>query len=303
MKESEPMVELTGDIFELDSLEWWSAQSKSPLYSIIKEDEKYWLKSPRFDNHTDSASLRRQAEEMLPIIQGAQLVRRVVCRTIKIGSQIKRDKQTTDAAVTLEAPNANVMLWKDNDRYYLKQAANIYESGSEPKFFTDIGIKVTELSEKIRKGKTIDGYLYKLDGCIDDPYIYQTFSYFVEEPTWLSLWNTYEMIKFDVDKDLDQTFTAKKCVMIGDGWAEPKELKSFTNTANNHLAEGKPRHSPAYALNEEERAKSPNPVKQQKHEARKKQYEKDHPPMSLLDASVLITRIFRGWCKWKAPNC
>jgi len=303
MQESEPMVELTGDIFELDSLKWWSAQSKSPLYSVIKEDKKYWLKSPRFDKHTDSASLRRQAEEMLPILQGAQLVRTVACRTIKIGSQIKRDKQTTDAVVSLEAPNANMMLWKDDDVYYLKERDKVHKSSEPPKFFIDLGFKISELSEKIRKGRAIDDYLHKLEGCVDDPYIYETFSYFVEEPTWLSLWKTYEMIKYDVDGNLSHEFSKGKCAITRNGWVkEPKELESFTYTANHYKAEGDPRHSSARFLEDEKKPKS-NPVQEQRHKERLLKFMKNNSLMTLSDATQLITRIFRAWCKWKAPKC
>ncbi|MFZ0012236.1 MAG: hypothetical protein WAL97_10140 [Halobacteriota archaeon] len=303
MEEMEPMVELTGDIFELDSLQWWSAQSKSPLDSIVKEDEKYWLKSSRFDADTDSPSLRRQAEEMLPIIKGTQLVRAVACRTIKIGSQIKRSKQTTDAVVSVETARENVMFWKDNDIYYLKYADKLLEIGSEPpKFYTDLGFKITELREKIRKGRAIDGYLHKLEDCIDNPYVYEAFSYFVEEPTWLSLWKTYEMIKYDVDDNLDQEFSAGKCAITRNGWAEKLELERFSNTANHYQAEGNPRHSYARFSEDEKRSKS-NPYKEQKHKERLKKYEENNPLMTPGVAKELIQRIFRGWCKWKASKC
>jgi hypothetical protein len=300
MRETEPMVELIGDIFELDSLQWWGAQSKSPLYSVVKEGGKYWLKSPRFDEDTDSPSLRRQAEEMLPIIKGAALMRALPCRTVKIGSQIKRGKQTTDAVVQPETPNVNVMLWKENDLYYLKHDNKIETTSKPPTFFTDLGIKIIELREKIRKGRAIDGYLHKLEDCIDDPYVYETFSYFVEEPTWLSLWKTYEMIKYDVDRNLNQEFSTGKCAITRNGWAEKRELESFTNTANHYKAEGNPRHSYARFLEDE---KKPNPYKEQKHKKRLEKYMVDNPLMTPDVAKELIQRIFRGWCKWKASKC
>ncbi len=300
MKEDEPIVEVVGDIFELDSLQWWSVQSKSPLYSMVKEDEKYWLKSPRFDADTDSASLRRQAEEMLPIIKGAQLVRALPCRTIKIGSQIKRGKQATDAVVQLETPNANVMLWKDKDTYYLKHDGKIETASEPPTFFTNLGIKIIELREKIRKGRAIDGYLHKLEGCIDNPYVYETFSYFVEEPTWLSLWKTYEMIKYDVDGNLNHEFSTGKCAITRNGWAEKQEVEGFTNTANHYQAEGNPRHSYARFLEDE---KKPNPYKEQKHKERLEKYMADNPLMTPDVAKELIQRIFRRWCKLKASKC
>jgi hypothetical protein len=307
MQESEPMIELTGDAFELDSLEWWSAQSNSPLYTVVKDGGKYWLKSPRFGLHTDLVAVRAVAKELIPIIKGSAKVRDLAMQSIDVGSSIVVANKI-HSVVELEAPNAGVMFWKEHAIYYMKSIAGVHEIGPDIqsnsllKLIED-NIGIFELDAKMKKGLVLDSYLHQLEECVDDPYIYETFSHFVNEPSWLSLWNTYEMIKFDVDKNLEQTFTAEKCVIISNDWAELEELKSFTNTANNHLAEAKPRHSLAYSLNEEEKAKSPNPVKQQKHEKRKKQYEKDHPPMSLADASSLITRIFRGWCKWKAPNC
>lgn len=165
------------------------------------------------------------------------------------------------------------------------------------------GGRILDLGAKIKKGLPLDSYLHELENCIDDPYVYETFSYFVDEPSWLSLWNTFEMIKFDVDKILNHAFSPNKCAMTRKGWAEKNELEDFTETANNFLAEARPRHSQAYSLNEELKRKTPNLFNEQKHEERKKKYEADHPPMSLAEAEALITRIFRGWCKWKAPTC
>jgi len=303
MKESEPMVELIGDTFDLDSLEWWSAQSPSQLYTVVKGGDKYWLKTPRFGLHTDSQILREQAKELIPIIKGASFVRGVRCDSIGVGNDIKTSKQT-DVIVEPPPVTDKIMFWKENGIFFTKFDGKTYEIGPELSAnYALIEHTILELDARMKKGLELDTSLHALENCIDDEYIYRTFSHFVDVLSWLSLWNTYEMIKFDVDKNLEQTFTPEKCVIVGNGWAKPLELKSFTNTANSHLAEANPRHSLAYSLNEEEKAKSPNPVKQQKHEERKTQYERDHPPMSLADASSLITRIFRGWCKWKAPNC
>jgi len=69
MNELEPMIALVGDIFDLDALEWWSAKSKSPLYSVEKKDGIYWLKLPRFGLLTDQFCMRLQAEKPASIAQ------------------------------------------------------------------------------------------------------------------------------------------------------------------------------------------------------------------------------------------
>ena len=71
MKEDEPMVELTGDIFALDSFDWTLLHCNSSLYSVVKEDDKYWLKSPQFGLLTDDNSLRTEAKELVPVIKGS----------------------------------------------------------------------------------------------------------------------------------------------------------------------------------------------------------------------------------------
>jgi hypothetical protein len=303
MKESERMVELTGEAFDLDSLEWWSAKSNSPLYSIVKKHDKYWLKSPRFGRGTDPSSLRAAAKELIPIIKGTSKVRNLDVQSIDVGSGI----QVGEAQhVVVEGPTANVkmMLWKEDDIIFMKTNGMIFEIG--PKIsphFPYPQDRILELDVKIQRGLKLDSLLHALENCIDDEYVYATFSHFVEEPSWLSLSNTFEMIKFDVDKNLDHNFSTGKCTITANGWSKKQELESFTATANSHLAEAKPRHSFAYSLNEELKRKTKNPVKEQKHQERRKNYEENHPLMSLIDASALITRIFRGWCKWKALTC
>ena len=289
----------------MDLLQWWSAQSNSPLYSVVKEDNKYWLKSPLFGRHTDEHSVLAEAKELIPIIKGSAIVRGMDMRSIGVAGRVVVGGQRS-VICEIESSIDKFMAWKENDIFYRKINDRIYEVS--PPFSQDFLMCIEgmtlELDERIKKGLQIDSYLHQLEKRIDDPYIYDTFSYFVEEPpSWLSLWKTFEMIKFDVDRNLNRDYTIENCAIVSKEWAEKGEFDDFEETANNYLAEAKPRHSQAYSLNEERKRKTSNPIKEQKHEERKKKHEADHPPMRLGTAAGLIWRIFRGWCKWKACIC
>lgn len=106
------MVELTGDIFDLDSLQWWSAQSDSPLCSVVKKDDKYWLKSARFGLHIDPSSVRAEAKELIPVIKGFAKVRNMDMKSVGIGSAISIGESTHQVIEGLTA-TAKIMVWKE----------------------------------------------------------------------------------------------------------------------------------------------------------------------------------------------
>ena len=167
----------------------------------------------------------------------------------------------------------------------------------------------------MQKGRQLDSQLNPLENCIDEPYVHQTFSYFADIPSWYSLYNTYEMIKFDVDGNMkeygfDEEKCKKVCRIVRDSWASTDELKKFKRAANDPHSEGNPRHSPASYLNKKkqkrERKNLPASV-EAFIEAQKEKRRKKHPEssqlISLSEANTLMTRVFRSWCKWKARQC
>lgn len=302
MEEAEPMVRLTGDTNDLEFLRWWSDQSLSPLYSIVKKiakkDDAYWLKSQRFGRYTDEHSMLTEAKKLMPIIKGSAKARGMEMRSIGVNDCVVVGKQRSIFATFQgagEAFGVYPMIWKECGKFYNIVDRRIYE------------VPVSQLSEelalkldvRIKKGLQLDNYLHQLENHIDDPYIYQTFSYFLEELSWHNLYKTYEMIRFDVDKTTKGAkFDNSKITRYG--WAEPDELKRFKRAANDPHAEGSPRHSLASYL-EGQASEKPDPWREFKEEERAKRRKND-PLMRLFEADALIKRIFRGWCKWKANH-
>ncbi len=273
-------VELSGDDSEKAELAWMCTQTDFPLHITIKKEfffraeEAYYLKSSRFAGLT-SKEVRQEAIRLIPVIRAIAKARnRYKFQSIKLGD---------NGVMTEDGRPATSVIF-----------ATAGEVRAETTRAT-----VTIGGHDIPTLKPEHDHYLNHSGLIDDLYVYDTFSYFADPPSWLSLWNTYEMIKFDVDDNLNHEFSSEKCKITEYSWAEKEELEDFTTTANHYLAEGKPRHTRAYELNEERKRKKGNLVREQKRKIRKKEREAERPLMNPSDAYALIKRIFKGWCKWK----
>jgi len=333
MEESEPMVELAGESSELDASEWWSSHFDFNLYNLERKGDKYYLKSPRFVKKRDSKAIREEdkskaiweeAKNLLPVIKAISKIRGLGGQSMKIGSEVRKEwGRPADVIVEGGRPHLFIFgellsgrgrFWKEDGIIYFRghetgRVVNEHDQIMQ-EFMRDFGnnipdfaLNIPQLEFLVQQARQLDSDLNLLEKCVDDPYVYETFSYFAGEPNWLNLWKTYEMIKYCVDRNLGHTFTREKCAIIDNGWAEELELVNFANSANYYLAQGDPRHSRAYYLNKErETEEKLNPAQKQSHRERKARREAANPPMSLPMAEELIIRIFRRWCRWRVTN-
>jgi hypothetical protein len=250
-------VELDGDDFtELEELAWLCSHPCCTLCSITKKqtfetdkssfsagEAAYYLKSSRFAELTDAQAVREEATKIIQMVKAAaKLESNYEFQSIGLGGTVVR--------VESGLPN-------EVQVFFFAPVTSAHEIAIRP-------IKTVNAQDiSTLKETQQDNYLNHLDDMIDDPYTYETLSYFGEPPSWLSLWNTYEMIKFDVDGNLNHEFGREKCKITEYGWAEKEELEDFTTTANHYLAKGKPRHSRARILDEERKRKKGNLVREQ----------------------------------------
>jgi hypothetical protein len=322
MDESELLVQLSGESSELDELGWWGSQSNFSLYNVVKIDNMYYLKSPRFTQKEDAGVTYQKAEQLLPIIKAFAKIHGLGAQSIAIGGTVYQGGQRSLFAkagkssfyVIGEFLSRRGWFWKKDGKLYFRgwQNGKVIEIGHEPyQVAQEFADTMPELDALVQKGLQLDSELSALEKCINDPYVYEAFFYFAKEPSWYNLYNTYEMIKFDVDKTLkEHNFDKKVCNITGLGWAEPNELKKFKRAANDPEAEGTPRHSTAYyrdqkARKREKKGKSTSYWEyKETFRAKRRKNDPSRPQlMRLFDADALITRIFRGWCKWKARQC
>jgi hypothetical protein len=330
MADSERMVKLSGERGELNEWEWWSSRSNFSLFSVVKIDDNYFLKSPRF-KQKNREEVREELERMRPVIMAFAKMQKL--RTLFIGFEgvyneagepvIPLDEDGRPIITLTSGPAATIYprYWKENGifhmgRYQADMEVDMeyieHEIGPEPpKMMTDLipgwADTVLELDVMIQKGQQLDSALNLLEKCLDDPEVRQTFSYFADTANWFNFYNTYEMIKFDVDGSLKEYgFDSKKCKIIRDSWAEPDELEGFKRAANDPHSDGNPRHSLAYyndkKKRKKEKKKKPASFDVFNEQRREKNREKK-PLMRLYEADALMTRIFRNWCKWKGSQC
>jgi len=219
------------------------------------------------------------------------------------GGAIIRGQRIHVAGDYRPVENGNkITIWKENGIFYEKFRDSTLELGREisPVLLSCHKDRTLELDARISEGLTIDSYLHPLEEiCIDDPYIYETFCYFAEEPNWYNLYSIYEMIKFDIDGHLGK-FDKEVCNITK--WAEPNELRDFKEAANNPRAEGRARHSTGFYR--AQKAESQWGKNKAWCEYKDKMRESQEKPelMSPADADGLITRIFRRWCRWKVTG-
>jgi hypothetical protein len=152
--------------------------------------------------------------------------------------------------------------------------------------FTDISKQDTSL----HKEYLYDSYKSLFNNWIDDVYKSVAFSYFAEEPSWSSLYNTYEMIKYDVDR----TLRNKKDSLIFQ-WVTEEKIRDFRNAANNVFSEGSPRHSLAFYLFKKDIEGKPQSFRNYKEQKR----DAPEPLISLAYASILIKCLFKRWYELK----
>lgn len=325
MAESGPMVQLIGEKGELDEWEWWSSRTNFSLFSVVKINDNYFLRSPRFKQKNREEVLE-ELERMRPVIMAFAKIRKLGTRFVgfegvydEAGEPIVSLTEDGHPIVTIEGVTATAYTryWKENGIFHMGwyQADMNYidhEIGPEPpKLMTDLipgwADTVLELEVMMQKGRQLDSALNLLEKCLDEPEVRQTFSYFADTINWFNLYSTYEMIKFDVDGSLKEYgFDREKCKIIRNSWAEPDELEGFKRAANDPHSEGNPRHSLAYyndkKKRKKEKKKKPTSFDIFNEKRREKNREKK-PLMNLYEADVLMTRIFRNWCKRKASQC
>jgi hypothetical protein len=349
MPESEPMVELIGNAFELSRLEIWSLSSNFSFYaikkeSIEKEGEKYYLKSPRLTARRNeaargiwdevevrsaneitriAAAIQEEAKILIATIKAAAKIRNLNLDTVEVGLEVRLQEGTTArlgarwySFVFEELFFRYGWFWKENDIIHFMGAKSgetmEVEIGPGP---LQISQEEASTIQKLKRHQLpwpqLDSALNMLEERIFDPHSDEgkTFFHFGGEPSWNNLYNTFEMIKFDVDGILDEKYGEEVCMITKERWAMPDELDKFRMTANNPNAEGRPRHSSAYYNNDKTRRLN-EAIKQGKEAVfrynaeRREEKRMNSPPqlMSLSEADRLITRVFRNWCSYKAKK-
>jgi|GEM_PF-947897 len=350
MPEFEPMIELVGNAFELSRLELWSLHSNFSFYAIKKkseeEREKYYLKSPRLTARRNeaarglqdevdarsaneitriAAAIREEAKILIAKIKAAAKLRGLDVDTIDVGLEVQLEEGATAHlgarwyhTVFEELFFRIGWFWKENDDIIHFMGAKSgdtieVEIGPSPlQISQEEADTLQELKRHQLPWPQLDSALSTLEECVFDPHSAEgeTFFHFGGEPSWNNLYNTFEMIKFDLDGDLDEKYGPEMCAITREQWATPTELEAFRSTANNPNAEGRPRHSSAYYNNDKTR-KLREAIEQGKEAVfryntkRREDKRKNNPPklMSLFEADRLITRIFRNWCSYKAKEC
>ncbi len=308
--QKECRVQLRGDPFELQELEWLCSEFNSPLCSVVKEDhgedDGYYLKTCRFAKLTSASAVLEEAVKFIKIIKGIERVKGTDLQSIEIGSTVRHGLDTY--GFPPESEGNKIKLWKKNGLFYMKMGDAIHEIGREfPPFFAELGLNVPVLKNGIdisredaslHKERSYNSYLRCFNIWIDDPQTSETFSYFNEKPTWPFLWNTYEMIKFDVDGNLSDDASHKKCKLTRYGWVGEGELEDFKKAANHPLAEGWGRHSSAHHRNKQ-RQKESKKKKPRSWWDLKAQQKAPLSLMGLGEASKLIKRLFKKWYELK----
>lgn len=239
MADSERMVKLSGERGELNEWEWWSSRSNFSLFSVVKIDDDYFLKSPRFKQKNREEVLE-VLERMRPVIMAFAKMQKL--RTLFIGFEgvhnetggpvVPLDEDGRPIITLTSGPPATMYerYWKENGIFHVgmyqadMEAEMEYiehEIGPEPpKMMTDLipgwADTVLELDVMIQKGQQLDNALNLLEKSHDDPEVRQTFSYFADTTNWFNFYNTYEMSKFDVNGSLKEYgFDSKKCKILG----------------------------------------------------------------------------------------
>jgi hypothetical protein len=305
-REDEWRAELDGDPYELSELRWLLSRFNSPLYSIVKIGRKYYLKASRFEKLIDPRVVLEEAEKLIPIIKSiAKLKSRSIdYHAIRIVAVIGGKTHT----VFSKAITQRMKFWTKNGKCYLKSGDNVLEgedfSGLE-KFGLDMShFEIPDYTSKentsLHKERRYESYINQFNEWIDGNYISETFSYFADdEPSWTSLWKTYEQIKYDIDGNLDDDVSPEKSKLTRYHWVEEDKLKKFKKAANHPDAEGGSRHSSAYHLNriEEKIKKSEKPREFWIYKTQIRA--KSDSLMSLREANILIKHLFKSWYELK----
>ena len=152
MADSEPMVKLSGEKGELNEWEWWSSRTNFSLFSVLKINDIYFLKSPRF-KQKNRGEVLEELERMRPVIMAFAKIQKL--RTLFIGFEdvcneagepIVPLTEGGHSIVTVQgvAATAYTRYWKENGMFHMGwyQADMDYvdhEIGPEPpKIMTDL---------------------------------------------------------------------------------------------------------------------------------------------------------------------
>jgi hypothetical protein len=296
-------VELRGDLYESQELEWLCSQFNSPLYGVVKEDDGYYLKAFRFAKLTSARAVREEAVKFIKIIKGIERLKGIDLQSIEIGPKVKHGHETE--GFPEESEGEQIKVWKKNGIFYMKIEDRIHKIGRKlPPFFEQFGLvikngrDISAEDTSLHEERLYNSYLSCFNIWIDDPQISETFSYFNEKPTWPFLWNIYEMIKFDMDGNLSDDASPEKCKLTGFGWVGEGELTNFKKAANHPLAEGWGRHSSAHHRNKI-RKKESKKKKPRSWWNLKAQQRAQLSLMGVADASKLIKQLFKKWFELK----
>jgi hypothetical protein len=227
--------------FEVSQLKWLLSRLNSPLYSIVKVGDEYWLKSSRFEKLTDSAAVSEEAKKLIIIIKGIAKSKSEPddYQSINIGDTV------TGKGVhhlTAEAGGERIILWTKNGRCYMKNGdKDGYLISEVPDFsyWESLGIDMSSIVKdytsgqgtSLHKERQYESYINGFIDWIEDNYIFETFSYFADESSWTSLWKTYEQIKYDIDCNLDDEVSPEKTKLTRYHWVEEDKLKKFKKSS------------------------------------------------------------------------
>lgn len=198
---AEWLVQLSGEKFDLEEL---PKRFTSEKYRVIEEDGKYYIKSSEFNSFTNDSEVRKKAEELLELINGAVKIKMPNFKPVSLDAVIEIDKDGQQHRHISLRPEPNRIRVKTSGKVkIIYSGANSEEQ--ENNKITDEEFWVAEKNENVR----------------------EVLRFFTKDLNWINLYKIWEVIK---EEQGDKVF--KK------GWASEKKVDLFTRTANSKGAIG-----------------------------------------------------------------
>jgi hypothetical protein len=186
-----------GDI----ELEYWPDLFNSPDCNVTKQDDAFWLTACRFEKLGEIDDVRESARKLITIM--------TAFAKIELGTMFQHEQRDDDNVVTAirehvgNTTNVNVFPGTATAHAFALPAKVVIQD--------EHGNVITQP----RQARWYDYYLDRCDDKINDT-ILRVLAYFARTTSWYNLYKAYELILYDIDKNVHKA----ENWIIQKGWVD-----------------------------------------------------------------------------------